>query len=1247
MDFINFKASYICDAISKVIKDYKKSFNEDNNNGNELNGLLEHVSSFDVKFSNNQSINYSKLNSVLAIANNILTRGLPTIAPILIEETFVKCGLVNDNIRPYEYNFDNANFELQYELIFKLLHIVEPNLNISRESYNGNLGSNSEWIFLNNTLSNYPFLKQILQSQRSFQTINEEVVGERTVDFSYSSPYHQIDNNKNNNNRSRGFIIEVDGIHHQQYEYKIYDKYRDENALEANFETLRQPIGAEDITNIDLENLFSRSSYQIYAENHIRNIDDFLSVYTLIFVPIAVARIQKTLIEYLLRNDDLLGNNTLKIVAIERDFPCSALAVQILKQTIKSITNILDSKEQFNFPDFELTIVQNEKYVYNKNLHLGCELLNINQINLDDFDLVIDHSILRRSNIYRENDIFYNYENTLRIRSSHFVDNSFGLKRKIYCADLVTYKNLVSRQNDGSFKINNDYEDSIKYFLQNIFRKQEFRPGQLPIISRALQQKPVIGLLPTGSGKSITYQLSALLQPGLTLIVDPIKSLMEDQVRVLRENWIDSCSFINSNLTRIEKANNLTDFYYGESLFFFVTPERFVMDEFRKIVSNISSNLFALDFSYCIIDEVHCVSEWGHDFRTTYLMLGKNAQLWCSTRNSTFQDRQEKPTAKKINLIGLTATASFDVLADIEKELRIEGNDSADAIISIDNTIRAELYFDVIESELEFTDDTNYINSQYLRRKIGESKQSGIREYIDNIANKISSIDEVAIKNSLKQHYEEFEIAKSQYIEELINNSLSLVNVDPNEENNKIPTIYFCPHTKGSIGVTRAANPRRVEPDAIIREVFENLTNIPIQLRGYFFGGDEYVPAQIRANIQKFFIEFLTGNKSLMVCTKAFGMGIDKGDIRQIHHINISSSPESYIQEAGRAGRNKQKSICAISINRQFFFSVKEEVFIENQTQFEFITNRKNARNIVEEYNSFQNSFFDKYYVSKEILINRLNEVNFAVSDRYILKHNPDKNVNKFFHSNSYKGVTTEIYQLHRLLNYNDGINGKRLKMSLDRYNSEFEENIKCRLQVEEDWAGILWFNNNEGDALGRCNTNLINPVVLIDGLGPNSAPDFDRANSLLQFLTEHKNSVEFDGNLFNFLNEEITEGLNEGLSMIDYFYQVNQNNYSYKIPSFLPNLGIEEKLEIALGLSLLPLFQDHNSTAKFLKSLKNKSYNFIDFVFRIEEIWDINVIGNLNFESIKKDLISQYYSEINKQDTSRLIYRLYSIGFI
>ncbi len=198
-------------------------------------------------------------------------------------------------------------------------------------------------------------------------------------------------------------------------------------------------------------------------------------------------------------------------------------------------------------------------------------------------------------------------------------------------------------------------------------------------------------------------------------------------------------------------------------MFLFVSPERFVMQDFRNIIRTIDVSKFGLAFSYCVIDEVHCVSEWGHDFRSTYLMLGKNAQRFAKIK-----------TAKAVSLIGLTATASFDVLADIERELQIQHNDVADAIIMIENTIRPELFFRV--TDVTGKDRMNELNSDFL-----------------NFGSNLQKLNETSlIEKSQKHHYDNFNDAE-QFNQNILfkNQSGELIDLSAKTQNEFYAIIFL------------------------------------------------------------------------------------------------------------------------------------------------------------------------------------------------------------------------------------------------------------------------------------------------------------------------------------------------------------------------------------------------------------------------------------------------------------------------
>ncbi|MDW8051836.1 MAG: RecQ family ATP-dependent DNA helicase [Armatimonadota bacterium] len=226
---------------------------------------------------------------------------------------------------------------------------------------------------------------------------------------------------------------------------------------------------------------------------------------------------------------------------------------------------------------------------------------------------------------------------------------------------------------------------SLEFFLQQLFRKQAFREGQTTIILRALRRLPVVGLLPTAAGKSLCYQLASLLQPGFSIVIQPLRSLMWDQqdnlesMGIHRNTAIMSVGEVLPDEEIRLKEEGYRAIRWGLRYFVFISPERFQIPEFREEVRAFVQNQ---PIPYCVVDEAHCVSEWGHDFRPAYLSLGRNVPQLCNHQGHT-------PV-----FIALTGTASQNVLTDVLRELHIQ---DIDAIVKPESFNRPELDYEVIQ----------------------------------------------------------------------------------------------------------------------------------------------------------------------------------------------------------------------------------------------------------------------------------------------------------------------------------------------------------------------------------------------------------------------------------------------------------------------------------------------------------------------------------------------------------------------
>lgn len=397
---------------------------------------------------------------------------------------------------------------------------------------------------------------------------------------------------------------------------------------------------------------------------------------------------------------------------------------------------------------------------------------------------------------------------------------------------------------EGRFLIEPGERESnvLQLILKDLFGHSKFRENQSEAILMAMTGKDSLVLLPTGSGKSLIYQMVGLLQPGTTIVVDPLTALIRDQIRRLNEDGIDRAQGMYAAAlgTSALKSAAFSDISSGNSIFIFLSPERLHNKEFRAAV-----RLFAESHvvNTAVLDEAHCISEWGHDFRTAYLNVARNLRRICSGL------RENPPT-----VLALTGTASPAVLRDVIREIKDPDRD-----------------IEVIKPSSYDRPNLNYLID---RGTLNDEKSRFTRLLLEAIPNFFGVTPEIMITPDGVE-------TKSGIV------FVSTVNATVKTQNDVVEVFRSSGKTKES------------KTPAEVVAVFAGKAP-----NNYEVGWE--------AHKTKSAHEFITNVVPILASTKAFGMGIDKPNIRWTIHRGFPSSLESFAQESGRAGRDGNTSLCVI-----------------------------------------------------------------------------------------------------------------------------------------------------------------------------------------------------------------------------------------------------------------------------------------------------------------------------------------------
>jgi len=516
--------------------------------------------------------------------------------------------------------------------------------------------------------------------------------------------------------------------------------------------------------------------------------------------------------------------------------------------------------------------------------------------------------------------------------------------------------------------------------LQKYWGYSSFRDSQEDIIEAVLNKRDVVTILPTGGGKSLCYQVPGLILEGVCLVISPLISLMNDQTEQLRNNGIKALT-IKSKATTDEIVSLFDNLKFGKYKFLYLSPERLQSDLVIQKIKEININLIA-------VDEAHCISEWGHDFRPSYRLI--------------YKVRDVLPT---INMIALTATATKKVVDDIIENLNLSKTS-----IFKKSFYRNNLAYQIIKNE-----------------------------------NKLGKLEQIFKKNPF-------------------------------------PTIIY-------------VNSRKKTED------ISNFINAKGYLSTFYHGGMTNESKTIA------FDSWMNEDRLIMVATNAFGMGIDKPNVKVVIHLDLPASIENYVQEAGRAGRNGEKSFSVVLQNENDINSFK-----------------KNTLETIPTINEIKN-VHRKLYQYFQIALGELPEVSFDFNflkfcQTYKLSHKKTTTIFQILKKNSIIEINSKFSQKSTVIfiisskqlirqTFNNKLTRKLIDFILRSHGGVFQKEVKI----------------NEFDIAKRMQINSLTVKELLNKLDHLNIIDYKEAsfNEDFTFLTPRE-----DDKTINRISRSIEKYLNQ-----------------------------------------------------------------------------------------------------------------------